>query len=64
MEEANVLWFEEPFHAHALQEYGELAKRSGKIKLAGGRGAHHPSMAKHLIDFLGKSAMSKLIAGE
>ena len=51
MEEANVLWFEEPFHAHALQEYGELAKRSGKIKLAGGEGAHHPSMAKHLIDF-------------
>ena len=51
MEEANVLWFEEPFHAHALKEYGELAKRSGKIKLAGGEGAHHPSMAKHLIDF-------------
>lgn len=51
MEEAKVLWFEEPFHAHALQEYGELAKRSGKIKLAGGEGAHHPSMAKHLIDF-------------
>ena len=51
MEEANVLWFEEPFHAHALQEYGELAKRSGKIKLAGGEGAHHPSMANHLIDF-------------
>jgi L-alanine-DL-glutamate epimerase-like enolase superfamily enzyme len=51
MEEANVLWFEEPFHAYALKEYGELAKRSGKIKLAGGEGAHHPSMAKHLIDF-------------
>ena len=51
MEEANVLWFEEPLHAHALQEYGELAKRSGKIKLAGGEGSHHPSMAKHLIDF-------------
>ena len=51
MEEANVLWFEEPFHAHALQEYSELAKRSGKIKLAGGEGSHHPSMAKHLIDF-------------
>ena len=51
MEEANVLWFEEPFHAHALQEYSELAKRSGKIKIAGGEGSHHPSMAKHLIDF-------------
>ena len=51
MEEANVLWFEEPFHAHAIHEYGELARRSGKIKLAGGEGAHHSSMAKHLIDF-------------
>ena len=51
MEEANVLWFEEPFHAHALKEYGELAKRSRKIKIAGGEGAHHSSMAKHLIDF-------------
>ncbi len=51
MEEANVLWFEEPFHAHALKEYAELAKRSRKIKIAGGEGAHHSSMAKHLIDF-------------
>ena len=51
MEEANVLWFEEPFNAHAIHEYSELARRSGKIKLAGGEGSHHPSMAKHLIDF-------------
>jgi L-alanine-DL-glutamate epimerase-like enolase superfamily enzyme len=51
MEETGVMWFEEPFHAHALLEYGQLAEKSKKVRLAGGEGAHHPSVAKQLIDF-------------
>jgi L-alanine-DL-glutamate epimerase-like enolase superfamily enzyme len=27
MEETGVMWFEEPFHAHALLEYGQLAEK-------------------------------------
>ena len=53
LEKAGALWFEEPFHASALAEYGALAKLSPKVKLAGGEGAHNIYMAKHLIDFGG-----------
>lgn len=53
MEKANVLWFEEPFHASALEAYGALAGRSAKVRLAGGEGAHNESMAKQLIDYGG-----------
>jgi L-alanine-DL-glutamate epimerase-like enolase superfamily enzyme len=53
MEKANVLWFEEPFHASALEAYGALARRSPKVRLAGGEGAHNESMARQLIDYGG-----------
>ncbi|WP_342361818.1 mandelate racemase/muconate lactonizing enzyme family protein [Terrarubrum flagellatum] len=53
LEQANVTWFEEPFAASALESYGALAKRSRKVKLAGGEGAHNAYMAKHLIDIGG-----------
>ena len=53
MEKANVLWFEEPFHASALEAYGALAKRSPKVRLAGGEGAHNESMARQLLDYGG-----------
>ena len=53
LEQARALWLEEPFHAHALQQYGELAKRCKSVKLAGGEGAHNAAMAQHLIDYGG-----------
>ncbi len=51
LEAAGVTWLEEPFHASALAEYGALARRSPKVRLAGGEGAHDFAMARHLIDF-------------
>jgi len=36
-----------------LEAYGALAKRSRKVLLAGGEGAHNESMAKQLIDYGG-----------
>ncbi len=53
LERARAVWFEEPFAASALDAYGALARRSSKVRLAGGEGAHNPYMAKHLIDFGG-----------
>jgi L-alanine-DL-glutamate epimerase-like enolase superfamily enzyme len=53
LEQARALWLEEPFHANALQQYGELAKRCKSVKLAGGEGAHNAAMAQHLIDYGG-----------
>ena len=50
LSDANVLWYEEPFDAAALASYGELSKRTPKVKLAGGEGAHNPYQAEHLID--------------
>ena len=51
LEQSRALWFEEPFQTYALEAYGSLASRSGKVKLAGGEGAHNFHMAKHLIDY-------------
>ncbi len=53
LERARAVWFEEPFAASALDSYGALARRSSKVRLAGGEGAHNTYMAKHLIDFGG-----------
>ena len=53
LEQARVLWLEEPFHANALQQYGELAQRCNNVELAGGEGAHNAAMARHLIDYGG-----------
>jgi L-alanine-DL-glutamate epimerase-like enolase superfamily enzyme len=53
LEEAGALWLEEPFQASALEAYDALARRSPKVKLAGGEGAHNTHMARHLIDFGG-----------
>ncbi|MBL9213847.1 MAG: mandelate racemase/muconate lactonizing enzyme family protein [Opitutaceae bacterium] len=50
LEAAGALWLEEPFGANAYDAYGALAARSPQVKLAGGEGAHHPAMARHLID--------------
>ena len=48
--EVKATWLEEPFLAHAYEEYGALSKR-GPIALAGGEGAHNVFMARHLIDY-------------
>lgn len=53
LEAAGALWLEEPFQGGALDAYGALARRSGKVKLAGGEAAHNTHMARHLIDFGG-----------
>lgn len=53
LERFGVEWLEEPFLASALEAYGALAKRSGKVRLAGGEGAHNFHMARHLIDYGG-----------
>jgi L-alanine-DL-glutamate epimerase-like enolase superfamily enzyme len=50
LEAARALWLEEPFGANAYDAYRALAGRGGSVKLAGGEGAHHPAMARHLID--------------
>ncbi|WP_293862846.1 mandelate racemase/muconate lactonizing enzyme family protein [uncultured Alsobacter sp.] len=51
LEKAGATWLEEPFHASALEAYGQLAAKSAKVKLAGGEGAHNVFMARHLIDY-------------
>ncbi|MBV8766690.1 MAG: mandelate racemase/muconate lactonizing enzyme family protein [Hyphomicrobiales bacterium] len=49
LEAADALWLEEPFSAGALSAYAALAKRSPKVKLAGGEAAHNVAMAEHLM---------------
>ena len=48
---AGATWIEEPFHAAALEAYAALGGRGGKVRTAGGEGAHNASMARHLIDY-------------
>jgi L-alanine-DL-glutamate epimerase-like enolase superfamily enzyme len=51
LEKVGAVWLEEPFHTSALHAYATLAARSGKLKIAGGEGAHNFHMAQHLIDY-------------
>jgi L-alanine-DL-glutamate epimerase-like enolase superfamily enzyme len=51
LEAAGATWLEEPFEASAYASYAALAERCGKVKLAGGEGAHDVHMAHHLIDY-------------
>jgi L-alanine-DL-glutamate epimerase-like enolase superfamily enzyme len=53
LEDANVLWLEEPFISGALRSYRQLADRCVSLRLAGGEGAHNPLSAEHMIDFGG-----------
>ncbi len=51
LQEARVLWLEEPFVSGALDAYKELAQRCrGSVRLAGGEGAHDRYMAFHLME--------------
>ena len=49
LEAAKVRWFEEPFHASAIEAYGALGALGSPVKTAGGEGAHNIYMARHLI---------------
>lgn len=54
LQDAGVLWLEEPFHGSAYDAYRALARRlpdSGSLRLAGGEAAHNVFMARHVIDY-------------
>lgn len=51
LEQAGVLWLEEPFTSGALRSYSALAGRCATVRLAGGEGAHNPQQAEHLVDY-------------
>src|SRR5262249_36691318 len=48
-----AIWLEEPFISGALGEYRELARKSAKVKLAGGGGCHNFQQARNMIDYAG-----------
>lgn len=50
LEQIGAVWLEEPFHTSALDSYESLS-RKGRVKLAGGEGAHNFYMAQQLIDY-------------
>lgn len=52
LEKVGAIWLEEPFRTSALDAYSSLSRR-GRVKLAGGEGAHNFYMAQHLIDYGG-----------
>ncbi|HKW16009.1 MAG TPA: mandelate racemase/muconate lactonizing enzyme family protein [Terriglobales bacterium] len=62
LRQIDAFWLEEPFHSSALVQYASLADRGGKIRLAGGEGAHNFSMAAHLIDY-GKLSYIQIDSG-
>lgn len=53
LEATRTTWLEEPFQASAYEAYKALSQRAGRVRLAGGEGAHNVHMARHLIDFGG-----------
>lgn len=50
---ADATWLEEPFVPHAFVAHAALARRSGRVGLAGGEGAYNTHMATNLIDYGG-----------
>jgi len=62
LEQVKATWLEEPFNGSAYEAYGALAKRSSKIKLAGGEAAHNIHMARHTID-IGKVGFVQIDCG-
>jgi L-alanine-DL-glutamate epimerase-like enolase superfamily enzyme len=50
LERAGVVWLEEPFVGGAVWAYAALARRSNRVRLAGGEGAHNAHVARQLID--------------
>ena len=62
LEDLNVLWLEEPFHADAYEAFSELSKHCRKLKVASGEGCHNAFMAKNLIDY-GKISFIQIDCG-
>jgi L-alanine-DL-glutamate epimerase-like enolase superfamily enzyme len=60
--EAGAVWLEEPFLGGAYEAYAALAKRSGKVRIAGGEASHSFHMAQQLIDY-GKVAYVQIDCG-
>jgi|688.fasta_scaffold21610_6 L-alanine-DL-glutamate epimerase-like enolase superfamily enzyme len=61
--ECDVLWLEEPFVSGALAAYRELGERmQGRLRTAGGEGAHEPFMARNLVD-VGRVGYIQIDAG-
>ncbi|MGQ9648889.1 MAG: mandelate racemase/muconate lactonizing enzyme family protein [Phycisphaerae bacterium] len=52
--EYNITWLEEPFHPHAIEAYGRLAKQS-PVRLAGGEGSNTVRFAEDLLTHGGVS---------
>lgn len=52
--EYKITWLEEPFHPHAIEAYGRLAKHS-PVRLAGGEGSNTVRFAEDLISHGGVS---------
>jgi len=53
IEDVKATWLEEPFHGSAYDAYGELARRTKTVKLAGGEASHNYYMAEHLMKYGG-----------
>jgi L-alanine-DL-glutamate epimerase-like enolase superfamily enzyme len=51
LDDASVTWLEEPFHAHAISAYADLARYGARVGLAGGEGAHNVHMAMNLMSY-------------
>jgi L-alanine-DL-glutamate epimerase-like enolase superfamily enzyme len=50
LQEASVVWLEEPFVCGALDAFARLAAQAGSVKLAGGEGCHNFYQARSMID--------------
>jgi L-alanine-DL-glutamate epimerase-like enolase superfamily enzyme len=53
LEDCDAIWLEEPFVSGALEAYQTLARKSTRVKLAGGEGCHNFHQAKNMIDYAG-----------
>ena len=60
LKKCRATWLEEPFHCGALRQYAEIS--GDGVPLAGGEGAHNPSLAIQMIDF-GKVSFIQIDAG-
>lgn len=53
LDACGAVWLEEPFRSGALAAYAALARRTGRVRLAGGEGSHNLDMARQMVDHAG-----------
>src|SRR5262249_12897500 len=53
LHDCHAVWLEEPFVSGALEAYHTLARKSARVKMAGGEGCHNFHQAKNMIDYAG-----------